>query len=221
MTGTPKPDRSVGRFRGWDPETTRRISWGVVAVIASALAWPLLTSAGEVPPTPGSPRGTSEIAGAPLAGDSTESDCAVVRPQDPPPAGLAAVSTSVVGRNAIVESIRWAQTTSEGLWGVAAVAECGAVRLDAVWIESTGQRRRHNVSHTGRPVIGVVADGMEGAISVYTVRGSSEGSITATLHISTDSGVTWQERAVPSSAEPHVRAGVLPPNWREWNVSAN
>ncbi|WP_353951516.1 hypothetical protein V6K52_18075 [Knoellia sp. S7-12] len=217
----PDWDRAVGRFRSWDPETTRRISWGAVAIITSALVWPLLAPGGEVAPTPSSPRSTTEVAGVPLAADSTESDCAVVGgPQDPPPAGLAAVSTSVVGRNAIVESIRWARTTREGLWGVAAVAECGAVRLDAVWTEPTGQRRRHNISHTGRPVIGVVADGVDGAISVYTVRGTAEGSISALLHISTDRGATWQERSVPPSAEAHVRAGVLPPSWSEWSVAS-
>lgn len=224
MGQTPKPDwdRAAGRFNSWDPESTRRISWGAVAVIASALVWPFLAPDGEVRPAPSSPRITTEVAGAPLAADRPEPDCTVEdRPQEPPPAGLAAVSTSVVGRNAIVESIRWAQTTREGLWGVAAVAECDAVRLEAVWIEPTGQRRRHNVSHAGRPVIGVVADGPDGAISVYTVRGTSDGAISAMLHISTDRGVTWQERAVPPSAEPYVRAGVLPPNWREWSVPAN
>ncbi|MFC7490890.1 MULTISPECIES: hypothetical protein [unclassified Knoellia] len=224
MRRTPRPhwDRAVGRVSSWDPETTRRISWGAVAVIASALVWPLLVSDGEVRSTPSSLRTTTEVVGPPATADSTEPDCVVVdQPQDPPPPGLAAVSTSVVGRNAIVESIRWAQRSRAGLWGVAAVAECGAVRLDAVWVGPTGQKRRHNVSHTGRPVIGVVADGLDGAISVYTVRGGAGGSLSATLHISTDLGVTWQQRAVPPSAEPHVRAGVLPPSWQEWSVLAS
>ena len=126
-----------------------------------------------------------------------------------------------MGRDAIRESIRWARTTGEGLWGVAAVAECDAVRLDALWIEPTGQKHRHNISHTGRTVIGVVADGLDGAISVYTVQATAKGSISAMLHISTDRGATWEERAVPPSGEPDVRAGALPPNWREWAVVAN
>ncbi|MFC7485925.1 hypothetical protein ACOCJ7_05305 [Knoellia sp. CPCC 206453] len=224
MRRTPKPDRdsAAGRFNGWVPDTTRMTDWGAVALIALALVWALLAPDATVRPTPSDPPVTAEDARDPVVADRPEPDCATVdRPQEPPPAGFAAVSTSLVSRDAIMESIRWAQNTREGLWGVAAVAECDAARLDAVWTDPNGARRRHNVSPSGRPVIGVVADGPDGAISVYSVRGTSTGSISVLLHISTDRGATWQEREVPRSGESYVRAGVLPASWKEWSVVAN
>lgn len=224
MLRTPKRDRDSadGRFNGWVPDTTRMTDWGAVALIALALVWALLAPDGSVRPTPSDPPVTAVDARDPTIADRPEPACAAVdRAQEPPPAGFAAVSTSLVSRDAIMESIRWAQNTRQGLWGVAAVAECDAAHLDAVWTDPTGQRRRHNVSHSGRPVIGVVADGLDGAISVYTVGGTSTGSVSALLHISTDRGATWQAREVPRSGEPYVRAGVLPTSWREWSLIAN
>src|SRR3712207_7046100 len=44
----------------------------------------------------------------------------------------------------------WGEEGRRGLWGVAAVAECGAVRLDAVWIGPTGQKQRQRLSPPGQ-----------------------------------------------------------------------
>jgi hypothetical protein len=118
-----------------------------------------------------------------------------------------------------VESTRWGLAGSRGLWGVAAVAECGADRLDAVWFGPTGQKQRYRVSRPGHPVVGVVANGLDGAISVYSVRAAADERFTAVLHISTDWGRTWEERAVPTAAQDDVRAGALSPQWRQWPLS--
>ena len=218
MTRTSKPgwDRVASWLRSWDPETTRRASWGAVAVIACALLWPVLAPGGEVP-TPTSPPARSDIAARPSAPAGPDTDCPVLDPPpEPTPAGLEAVSTSVVGRNAIVESTRWApddRRRASGAWPRSPSA--ATVRLDAVWFEPDGQQAPAPVSDAGRPVTGVVANGLDGAISVYTVRADRPRS---------DLGGAAHQHGLgpdvagacrcPASAEPHVRAGVLSPSWR-------
>ncbi len=218
MTGTPRPgvDRVAGWLDGSDPRTTRRVGWGAVAAIAVALAWPTSTSEGSER-RPSDHRSVGEPAQGPAAVARPEPTCpAGTGPQAAPPAGLSRYSTGRVGALGVVESTRWGVAGSRGLWGVAAVADCGAVRLDAVWFGPMGQKQRYRISRPGEPGVGVVANSLDGAISVYSVRTTVGGGLAATLHISTNWGLTWEEREVPPSAEDDVRAGALPAQWRQW-----
>ena len=54
MRRTPKPqwDRAAGLFSNWDPETTRKVSWGAVALLVLALLWPLTPPDAKVRPGP-------------------------------------------------------------------------------------------------------------------------------------------------------------------------
>ena len=222
MRGNPRPvvDRVAGWLDGSDPRTTRRVSWGAVAAIAVALAWPTPTSDGSPERPPDRPSVEAPAQG-PAVVPGPEPTCAAgTGPSTPRPAGLARYSTGQVGEFGVVESTRWGAAGSRGLWGVAEVADCGAVRLDAVWFGPTGQKHRHRISRPGRPEVGVVANSLDGAISVYGVRALVGGGFTATLHISTDWGRTWQKREVPPSAEDDVRAGALPAQWRQWPAAA-
>lgn len=224
MRGQPIPfrERAAGWVDGSDPAATRRLGWAAAGVLAVALAWPLASPNGSGPPTDD---GVASAGAGAAAGRADpprpQPTCGseVVAP-DPRPAGLATVSPSRVGTGGVVESTRWGAEGGRGLWGVAAVAECNAVRLDAVWIGPTGQKQRQRLSPPGESPIGVIANGLDGAISVYSVRADATGRLSALLHISTDWGRTWQERAVPASAEPDVRAGRLSPQWSRWPVAA-
>ncbi|KGN34382.1 hypothetical protein N802_12180 [Knoellia sinensis KCTC 19936] len=225
MEGMPNPDwdKVSGWFDGSDPRTTRAISWGAIALLAIAFALTLGSSGGEqhspnVQSSPSVAAGSSPSVGLIEPACTRAPSPRVPRRPDPRPPGLAKFSTGPVGPGAVVESTRWGQEGRDGLWGVAAVAGCDAARLDAVWVDSRGQKHRHQISDPGQSVIGVVANGLDGAISVYAVRAQAEGPLSAMLHISTDWGATWQERVVPTSAEPHVRAGVLSPDWRQWRI---
>ncbi|MFW5471360.1 hypothetical protein ACOCJ4_15100 [Knoellia sp. CPCC 206435] len=213
-------DRVAGWLDGSDPRTTRRVSWGAVAAIAIALAWPTPASDGSQRHPTGRPSVAAPAQGPAVATDADPACAAGAGPSAPRPAGLARYSTGQVGASGVVESTRWGVAGSRGLWGVAEVADCGAVRLDAVWFGPTGQKHRYRISPPGQPEIGVVANSLDGAISVYGVRALVGGGFTATLHISTDWGLTWQEREVPPSAEEDVRAGALPAQWRQWPTAA-
>lgn len=209
-------DRVAGWLDGSDPRATRRVSWAAVAILAVAVGWSLAAPDGI------SGRLTDARGAAVAAAPSTD----VVprapacwpessRP-DPRPQGLAAVSTGLVGPDGVVESTRWGLAGRNGLWGVAAVADCNTVRLDAVWIDPHGRKQRHRIGGTGLSATGVVANGLDGAIAVYSVRTGRSGRLDALLHISTDWGATWQDRQVPASAEPDLRAGLLSAQWWRW-----
>ncbi|KGN36066.1 hypothetical protein N798_01615 [Knoellia flava TL1] len=209
-------DRVAGWLDGSNPRATRRFGWAAVAAVALALAWPFSASDGVAPHAagPASDVGTAPTAVVPRAPECwPESGRASTRPP-----GLAAVSTSPVDPNDVVESTRWGRLGSRGLWGVAAVAECNVVRLDAVWFEPGGRKQRHRIDGSGPAATGVVADGLDGAIAIYSVGVDGTGRLAARLHISTDWGRTWQQREVPASAEPDVRAGQLPAQWERWRV---
>ncbi|KGN41739.1 hypothetical protein [Knoellia aerolata] len=219
MRGTPKAvgDRVADWLDGSDPRTTRRVGWGAVVAFAVAFGWPLAASDGGGPG--GSPSAVAVRAPAAAPGDAPRPrpTCSPgAAAPDPRSAGLSNVSPSRVGIGGVVESTRWGRKGSRGLWGVAAVAECGSSWLDAVWIAPSGQKQRHRMSRPEEPAVGVVADGLDGAISAYSVRTDASGRISAILHISTDWGRTWEEREVPASAEGDVRAGTLSARWRQW-----
>ncbi|MFW5473499.1 hypothetical protein ACOCJ5_09325 [Knoellia sp. CPCC 206450] len=220
MRGTPSPvlDRVAGWLDGSDPRATRWAGWVVVAALAIALGRAFVAPDGAPAVAP-SDRGSVQTTG----GDGTTGPRAPAcwpesgRPITRPP-GLAAVSTGPVHPNDVVESTRWGRLGSRGLWGVAAVAECNVVRLDAVWFEPGGRKQRHRIDGSGPAATGVVADGLDGAIAIYSVGVDGAGRLAAQLHISTDWGRTWQQREVPASAEPDVRAGLLPAQWERWRV---
>ena len=220
MRPEPKPvrDRISRWFDGSDPRSTARLGWAAVGGLAVALVW-------SVASPDGAPRRLLEDRGESVA---TASSTAVVPRapacwpesgrRDPRPAGLSAVSTGPVQQGGVVESTRWGAAGRNGPWGVAAVADCNTVRLDAVWFEPSGRKQRHRIGGSGLSATGVVANGLDGAIAVYSVRTDPSGRLDALLHISTDWGATWQERRVPASAEPDVRAGLLSSQWRRWPV---
>ncbi|MDT0212857.1 hypothetical protein Q9R29_03065 [Rothia sp. ARF10] len=220
MRGTPNPvvDRVAGWLDGSNPRATARAGWAAVVAVVLALGW-------SVTAPDGTPGRLPDDRGAATAPDSS----AAVGPtapkcwpesglSTPRPAGLAAVSTGPVHPDDVVESTRWGRLGSRGLWGVAAVAECNVVRLDAVWFEPGGRKHRHRIDGSGPAATGVVADGLDGAIAIYSVGVDAAGRLAAQLHISTDWGLTWQEREVPASAEPDVRAGQLSAQWERWPV---
>jgi len=218
MRGTPNAvlDRLAGWLDGSDPRATARAGWGAVVALTLALGWSAAT-----PDGPGV-RLADDRGGA-MAPDAS----AAVVPRAPAcwpesgrpstrPAGLAAVSTGSVQPGGVVESTRWGRAGSNGLWGVAAVADCTVVRLDAVWIEPSGRKQRHRIDGSGPSATGVVANGLDGAFAVYAVSTDAAGRLAAHLHISTDRGRTWQQREVPATAESDVRAGRLSTQWRQW-----
>ena len=217
MSGTPNPvvDRVTGWLDGSNPRATRRVGWAAVAVVALALAWPLSTP-------DGSGQEASAARGSPASGATTGPQASSCWPESgrvsTRPVGVAAVSTGPVTPGEVTESTRWGQTGRNGPWGVAAVADCTVVRLDAVWIEPSGRKQRHRIDGSGPDATGVVANGLDGAFAVYSVSVDGLGRLAAQLHISTDRGRTWQQREVPASAEPDVRAGLLPAQWQRWRV---
>ncbi|GAA4114145.1 hypothetical protein GCM10022415_09870 [Knoellia locipacati] len=219
MTGQPNPvrDRVAGWLDGSDPRATRRLGWGAVALVGLALVWPS-------PPSDGSGQGPPVASGdrSSVAVDTTAPRAPACWPESgrasTRPAGLAAVSTGPVEPGEVVESTRWGRAGRNGPWGVAAVADCTVVRLDAVWIEPSGRKQRHRIDGSGPSATGVVANGLDGAFAVYSVSADRAGRLAARLHISTDRGRTWQQREVPPAAEPDVRAGVLPSQWQRWPV---
>lgn len=221
MRGTPNPvvDRVAGWLDGSNPRATARAGWAAVVAVTLAIGWSVAAPEG----TPGRLPDDRRTATAPdtSAVVPRAPDCwpESGRPNTRPP-GLAAVSTSPVDPNDVVESTRWGRLGSRGLWGVAAVAECNVVRLDAVWFEPGGRKQRHRIDGSGPAATGVVADGLDGAIAIYSVGVDGAGRLAARLHISTDWGRTWQQREVPTSAEPDVRAGQLSAQWERWPVLA-
>lgn len=228
MRSEPNPlwDRVAGWLDGSDPRATGRLGWGAVAALAVAVGWSLATpdgTHGEPPPSPTSARAAATAdptAGRAEPAGPAEAACTrPAREPEPRPPGLSRFSPGPLAPGAARESTRWGAPGQHGLWGVAEVAECDSVRLDAVWIGPTGQKHRYRISRPGQSIIGVVANGLDGAISIYSVSAASPGRFAAILHISTDWGVTWEEREVPPSAERDVRAGLLSAQWRGWPVS--
>lgn len=219
MTEQPNPvrDRVAGWVDGSDPRATRRLGWAAVAVLGLALAWPS-------PPSGGSAQAPSVA-----RGDQGRAAVGTTAPRAPAcwpesgrastrPTGLAAVSTGPVEPGEVVESTRWGEAGRNGPWGVAAVADCTVVRLDAVWIEPSGRKQRHRIDGSGPSATGVVANGLDGAFAVYSVSADEAGRLAAQLHISTDRGHTWEQREVPPTAERDVRAGLLSSQWQRWPV---
>lgn len=211
-------DRVAGWFDGSDPRATRRVSWAAVGALATAVVWSLATQDGPLPRLPDGRVGPVAAAVPAATGPRAPACWPESGTGDPRPAGLAAVSTGPVRQGGVVESTRWGRAGRNGLWGVAAVADCNTVRLDAVWFDHSGRKQRHRIGGSGLSATGVVANGLDGGIAVYSVRTNRSGRLDALLHISTDWGETWQERQVPASAEPDVRAGVLSPDWTRWRV---
>jgi hypothetical protein len=220
MRAQPNPDwdRVAGWLDGSNPRATRRVSWVAVGALAVAVVWSVAT------PDSTPRRLHDDRAGVVAAAAATPAvpRAAACWPEsgrpEPRPAGLSAVSTGRVQPGGVVESTRWGTAGRRGLWGVAAVADCNTVRLDAVWFEPSGRKHRHRIGGSGLSATGVVANGLDGAIAAYSVRTDRLGRLDALLHISTDWGVTWEQRQVPRSAEPDVRAGVLSPDWTRWPV---
>ncbi|CAN7287049.1 hypothetical protein [Knoellia sp. LjRoot47] len=214
----------TGQVRDWvsraldgsDPRATARAGWVAVAALALALGWSVVTPDG----TPAGPVGAHGSTRAAAGGTDERAPACWPESGRPStrPVGLAAVSTGPVEPGEVVESTRWGQAGSNGPWGVAAVADCTVVRLDAVWIEPSGRKQRHRIDGSGSSATGVVANGLDGAIAIYSVGVDAAGRLAAQLHISTDWGRTWQQREVPSSAEPDVRAGQLSAQWERWPV---
>ena len=209
-------DRVAGWLDGSDPRATARAGWVAVTAVALALGWSIVLPDGT-PAGPAGDRGSAQAAADTSAARAPacwpESGRASTRP-----AGVAAVSTGPVEPGEVVESTRWGRAGRNGPWGVAAVADCTVVRLDAVWIEPSGRNQRHRIDGSGPSATGVVANGLDGAFAIYSVSADGAGRLAAQLHISTDRGRTWQQRDVPPTAEPDVRAGVLSSQWQRWPV---